>query len=124
MQWGVQRANDLTVEASYYRYRRHLRSNNGALPISAGALWRMIALEFFEEHGLAGAADTIDQQAGHADSSSHGVQLIKAEQPGVADGIPDPSVTFDGGERGFWAPQQRDGPRAWAPRGAVPRRCS
>jgi hypothetical protein len=34
----------------------------------------MIALEFFEEHGLAGAADTVDQQAGHADSSSHGVQ--------------------------------------------------
>jgi hypothetical protein len=61
----------------------------------------MIALEFFEEHGLAGAANTVDQQAGHADPSTHGVQLIEAEQPRVADGVADPSITFDGGERGL-----------------------
>src|ERR1019366_7367828 len=48
----------------------------------------MIALEFFEEHGLAGAADTVDQQAGHADSSSHGVQLLRRNSPASPMGYP------------------------------------
>ena len=33
--WGW-RADDLTVEASYYRHRRHLRSNDRPLPASVG----------------------------------------------------------------------------------------
>ena len=41
---AAQSADDLTIEAAYHLYWRHLRSNYRPSPISVGALWRMIPL--------------------------------------------------------------------------------
>ena len=89
---GVQCADNFRIQTSQQRYGREFRGDDCSAAATLLKRLSMIALEFFKEHGLARAANSVDKHAGHPNASRSGEQLLKATKASIANGIANPSV--------------------------------
>ena len=93
----VERPDYFPVEAPDQGHGRHLRSDNRSPSASALTRFHVVALELLEQHGLSGAADTVQEQARHSDARRCGEQFPQALESGVSRRIAHPAIARERG---------------------------